>query len=340
MADGSITTLKVADGNITSVKLASGLNLGGTTTGSFSGPLAGNATTATSATSAISFTGALSGDVTGTQGATAIAATTVTGKLLTGFASGAGTVSAGDTVLGAINKLDGNLSATGAALASRAPLASPTFTGTVTAPNFSGNGSGLTGLSVADGSITTLKLADGNITSVKLASGLTLGGTTIGAFSGPLSGNVTGNVSGSAASFTGNLAGEVSGPQGATVVVAVGGVTAANVATGANLANAATNANTAGALVRRDASGNFTAGTVTAGGLTTPGLLTLSSTNAAGTRRCHHAERPAAPHLRDRQRLSRERRGQLRDERHQQHGHRCLCAHQQHGRLQEHGHRP
>jgi hypothetical protein len=62
------------------------------------------------------------------------------------------------------------------------------------------------------------------------------------------------------------------------VVATVGGVTAANVATGANLANAGTNANTASTLVKRDASGNFTAGTITAnltGNLT--GNLTLGT---------------------------------------------------------------
>ena len=61
--------------------------------------------------SAASFTGSLVGDVTGTQGATAISAATVTGKLLTGFISGAGTVSATDSILTAINKLNGNVSA-------------------------------------------------------------------------------------------------------------------------------------------------------------------------------------------------------------------------------------
>jgi hypothetical protein len=71
----------------------------------FTGALAGNATTATTATN---FSGSLSGDVTGTQSSTAIAASTVTGKLITGFVSGSGTVSATDTILQAINKLDGN----------------------------------------------------------------------------------------------------------------------------------------------------------------------------------------------------------------------------------------
>ena len=76
--------------------------------------------------SAGSFTGSLAGDVTGAQGATAISSTTVTGKALTGFLSGPGAITATDTVLNAINKLDGNV-------ALKAPLASPTFTGTANA---------------------------------------------------------------------------------------------------------------------------------------------------------------------------------------------------------------
>ena len=76
---------------------------------------------------ATSFSGSLVGDVTGTQSATAISAATVTGKLLTGYVSGAGTLSATDTILTAINKLNGND-------ALKATLASPTFTGTVLLP--------------------------------------------------------------------------------------------------------------------------------------------------------------------------------------------------------------
>lgn len=51
---------------------------------------------------------------------------------------------------------------------------------------------------------------------------------------------------------------------GAATVVTVGGSTAANVHTGEALANAATDANTVSTIVKRDGSGNFTAGTVTA----------------------------------------------------------------------------
>jgi hypothetical protein len=75
------------------------------------------------------FTGSLSGDVTGTQTTTAIAATTVTGKALTNYVTGttAATVEATDTILQAFQKINGNVNL-------RAPLASPTFTGTVTLP--------------------------------------------------------------------------------------------------------------------------------------------------------------------------------------------------------------
>jgi hypothetical protein len=113
----------VSLGGSTTLALGSNLTLGGTTTGTFSGPLTGNVTGNVTGTAA-SFTGTLAGDVTGQQSATAIAPATVTGKTITGFVSGAGTVTASDTILTAVNKLDGNV-------ALKAPLASPTFTGNV-----------------------------------------------------------------------------------------------------------------------------------------------------------------------------------------------------------------
>ena len=117
----AFTDSTIANGAVGSSQLASGLTLGGTTTGTFSGNVTGNATTATS------FTGSLLGDVTGTQGATVISAATVTGKALTGYVSGAGTLSVSDTILTALNKLNGNDTL-------KANLASPTFTGTVLLP--------------------------------------------------------------------------------------------------------------------------------------------------------------------------------------------------------------
>jgi hypothetical protein len=67
-----------------------------------------------------------------------------------------------------------------------------------------------------------------------------------------------------AVNFTGTLNGDVTGSQNATVVSSVGGQSAANVASGASAANTATSANTANMIVKRDASGNFSAGTITA----------------------------------------------------------------------------
>ena len=70
--------------------------------------------------------------------------------------------------------------------------------------------------------------------------------------------------SGGISQLTGDVtAGPGTGSQVATVA-SVGGSTAANVHSAELAANAATNTNTPGAIVKRDASGNFTAGTVTA----------------------------------------------------------------------------
>jgi hypothetical protein len=89
-----------------------------------------------------------------------------------------------------------------------------------------------------------------------------------------------------AVNFSGSLSGDVTGTQGATVVSAVGGVTAQNVAAGATLANTATSLNTPGTLVKRDLAGNFTAGTITASGLMitggTPGAGKVLTSDASG----------------------------------------------------------
>ena len=86
-----------------------GLVTSGTTLSS--GDIPNNA--ANTSGSAGSFTGSLAGDVTGTQGATAIAATTVTGKVLTGYSSTTGTITSADSVLTAIEKLNGNTPSAG-----------------------------------------------------------------------------------------------------------------------------------------------------------------------------------------------------------------------------------
>jgi hypothetical protein len=194
--------------------------------GTFSGPLTGNVTGNVSG-SAATFTGSLSGDVTGTQSATAISATTVTGKALTGYSSTTGTINATDTILSAINKLNGND-------ALKAPIASPTFTGTVRLPTGTASAAPLklaAGVNLTnpvfgslefDGTNLFLTNNAGTPTRKTLAftDAPTFSGTTSGTFSGPLTGNVTGNVSGSAASFTGSLSGDVTGNQGSTVISA------------------------------------------------------------------------------------------------------------------------
>ena len=66
----------------------------------------------------------LDGDVTGEQMSNTIADTTVTSKLLTNYTPSQGLVAGTDTILSAFGKIDGNI-------ALKAPLESPTFTGTV-----------------------------------------------------------------------------------------------------------------------------------------------------------------------------------------------------------------
>ena len=67
----------------------------------------------TSAGTATNFSGSLAGEVTGGQGTTVVGNAAVIGKVLTGYVSGAGTVAATDTILQAIQKLNGNIAANG-----------------------------------------------------------------------------------------------------------------------------------------------------------------------------------------------------------------------------------
>jgi len=71
---------------------------------------------------------------------------------------------------------------------------------------------------------------------------------------------------GYATNFSGPLLGDVIGTQAATLVSAVGGQSATNVASGVSAANAATSANTTNTIVKRDANGNLSAGSVTLNG--------------------------------------------------------------------------
>jgi hypothetical protein len=83
------------------------------------------------------------------------------------------------------------------------------------------------------------------------------------------------------ANFTGNLGGDVTGTQGNTVVASIGGQSASTIAGSAAAISSATSSNTPDTLVKRDASGNFNAGTITAtlsGNATT--ATTASGVNA------------------------------------------------------------
>ena len=84
--------------------------------------------------------------------------------------------------------------------------------------------------------------------------------------------------------FNGPLAGDVTGSQNSTTVTSVGGLPAAAVAGGAAAANNATSANSPGTIVARDASGNFSAGTISGVFVGDgSGLSNLPAINSSGT---------------------------------------------------------
>lgn len=128
----------------------------------------------------------LSGDVTG-SGTTAITAsisnTTVTGKLLTGYVSGAGVVASTDSILQAIQKLNGNIGALTTGVSSvngGTGAVTVTVTGTANKIDVSG-GTGLTptitisATYVGQTSITTL----GTVATGTLGTGAVIGGVTM-----------------------------------------------------------------------------------------------------------------------------------------------------------------
>ncbi len=259
--------------------------LGNFSAGTITASLNGNATTATTATTAIStanFSGSLSGDVTGTQGATVVSF--VGGQTAANVASGTSLANASTSTntAGAIVRRDG----------------SGNFSANIITASLNGNASGFTGSLLGDvtgtQSATVVSFVGGE-TAANVAAAATLTSTATsnntpntlvlrngaGNFSaGTITANLSGNASSAttattATSFTGPLAGDVTGTQGATVVSFVGGQSAANVASGTTAANAATAVNTINTIVKRDGSGNFSAGTITA-------TLSGTATNFSG----------------------------------------------------------
>jgi hypothetical protein len=274
-------------------------------TGNVTGNLTGNATTATSATTATNFTGSLAGDVTGTQGATVVssvggqtaanvAAATTAANAATNLNTvntivkrdASGNFSAGTITANLTGNVTGNLTGNATTATSATTAGSATnFTGSL-----AGDVTGTQGATVVSlvGGQTAANVAAATV-AANAATNLNTVNTIVkrdasGNFSaGTITANLSGNASTAtnATNFTGSLAGDVIGTQGATVVSLVGGQTAANVAAATVAANAATNANTASTIVKRDASGNFSAGTITAnltGNVT--GNLTGNATTA------------------------------------------------------------
>lgn len=210
------------------------------------------------------------GDVTGTQNATIVSyvggataadvATSVTDTQAATDANTASTIvkrdALGNFSAGIITAdITGNISGSAAS-----------FTGSLV-----GDVTGTQGATVVDlvGGKTSLEIST-SVDDTQAATNLNNVSTIVkrdgsGNFSaGTITANITGNVSGSAASFTGLLSGDVSGGQSTTAVDFVGGKSSTEIATSVDDTQAATDLNTASTIVKRDASGNFSAGTITA----------------------------------------------------------------------------
>ena len=128
-----------------------------TFTSTIVGSISGNAATVTTNAN-------LTGEVTSVGNAATLLNSAVIGKVLTGYVSGAGTVAATDSILQAFQKINGND-------ALKAPLASPTFTGTVNLPTFTSTGDW-----TYAGTATTMNIkantADGSdINRIRISSG-------------------------------------------------------------------------------------------------------------------------------------------------------------------------
>lgn len=208
----------------------------------------------------------LTGEATATgPGAAAVTLSNsaVIGKVLTGFSAGPNsTVLATDTLLQAIQKLQAQVSGTsGTAVTSLTGDVIGTGPGATATTVVSVGGSSAANVHSAELAANAATSSNTSSTIVKRDASGNFSASTI---TSNLTGNVTGNVSGSSATFTGSLAGDVTGTQSATVVSTVGGSSASNVHSAELAANAATSANTASTIVKRDASGNFSAGTITA----------------------------------------------------------------------------
>ena len=263
--------------------------------------VSGNATTATTATN---FSGSLSGDVTGTQLATVVSF--VGGKSAASIANSVNLTNAATNsdVASTIVRRDGS----GSFSTNTISVVDEVISNSLVLPSFMSSGvvhnnsAGLLSSSLiinADidplASIVDTKLATIS-TAGKVANSATTatstntintivardasGNFSAGTITASLSGNAT--TATTATNFSGLLSGDVTGTQGATVVSFVGGQTAANVVAATVLANAATSANTASTIVRRNASGNFSAGAISVTDEVVSSSLIITPFSSAG----------------------------------------------------------
>lgn len=142
-----------------------------------------------------------------------------------------------------------------------------TVSGNVTG-NVTGSSSSFTGILQGDvngtQSLTTVSSV-GGLSATSIANGVNAANaaTTASTPNSIVKRDSNGNIPGAVVGGV-TLSGDVTGPSSSSVVSTLGGMTAANVVSGANTANAATNLNTVSTIVKRDASGNFNAGTINA----------------------------------------------------------------------------
>ncbi len=305
-SSNTASTLVARDvsGNFTASTITS--NLIGNVTGSLAGN-ASTATLATTATTATNFSGALVGDVTGTQSATVVSLVggTSASQVAAGTALALTSTSTNTPSSVVLRDASGNFSAatiSSNVIGNLTGNVTGNATTATTATNFTGSLSGdVTGTQTASvvslvGGQTATNVAAGTVQSLAATASNTpstiimrdaSGNFTASTITAAITGNVTGNLIGNASTatsatnannFLNALVGDVTGTQTATVVSLVGGQTAANVAAATTSTLAASSSNAPSTIVSRDSSGNFTAGTITA--TTFVGALSGNATTA------------------------------------------------------------
>lgn len=137
-------------------------------TGTFTGSLTGNSSTSTLASLATTVTtnANLTGDVTSVGNTTTLTNAPVIAKVLTGFTSGAGTVTSSDSILTALQKINGNMvSASGVSTATANTLALRDSTASCAFADITSNriltSAGKIALQYLDGGANIVRIGDG-----------------------------------------------------------------------------------------------------------------------------------------------------------------------------------